>query len=298
MTKRVFGRQPFLLATLIVLMTMVVGLMISDSAYASPSSVHTVNYQTTYKGKTYSKQALVYLPANYSSKRRYDTIYLLHGSTETARDFFNDGRFHSTLDRLIASGQLKPAIVVFPTYYPNRRFVTSDYYRDNRLNKAFAQHELVHDLVPAVEGRYHTYAHGTSQAALQASRNHRTFGGFSMGAITTWYVFQYQLPYFATYLPVAGDSWTVESDGGGSAPKRTAARLGQTVADHPQLSFKIMAAVGSADGTDASMNPQIRAMHNLPSFNESNLQYYHVPGGTHSPTTVRRAFVHFAQSIN
>ena len=267
------------------------------NTYASSSRVETVNYQTHYRGKDYRKSALVYLPPNYSSSHRYNVIYLVHGSTETPRDFFRDGNFQRSLDQLISSGKLKPSIVVFPTYYPNRSFVTSDYYRDNRLNRAFAQNELVQDLVPAVEGRYHTYANGTSTQALQASRNHRAFGGFSLGAITTWYALQYQLPYFRTFIPVAGDSWTVQDDGGSTAPTRTARRLAQTVQDHSQLDFKILAGVGRNDGTSGSMEPQIQAMHCLPEFNNRNLQYYQVPGGTHSPQTTRRAFSHYASQI-
>lgn len=265
---------------------------------ASPSQVKTVKYQTRYEGKTYDKSALVYLPQNYSQQQQYNVIYLLHGSTETARDFFRDGQFQTTLDREMVADHLKPAIVVFPTYYPSRHFVSSDYYCDNRLNRAFAKHELVNDLVPAVESKFHTYAQGTNPAALRASREHRTFGGFSMGAITSWYVFQYQLPYFSDFMPVAGDSWTVESDGGASAPKQTAKVLAHTAKDHPSLSFHIFAAVGSNDGTKGSMSPQIRAMHRLAPFNENNLQYFEVAGGMHSPATVRRAFVHYANQLN
>lgn len=264
---------------------------------ASSSTVQTINYQGQYRGHRYDKSALVYLPAGYNRHRRYNVLYFLHGSTETPRDFFNDGHFKSRLDHLIGQGQLKPSIVVFPTYYPSRRFVTDNYYRDNRLNKAFAQHELVDDLVPAVEGRYSTYAKGTSVQALRASRQHRAFGGFSMGSITTWYVFEYQLPYFADYLPFAGDSWTVADDGGATAPRRTAARLAKTVSQRPDDSFKIMAGVGSNDGTSSSMDPQIRAMRKLAAFNHRNLIYYHVPGGTHSPQTMGRLLGHYANQM-
>lgn len=268
-----------------------------QTALASSSRTETVSYRTTYRGKSYQKQALVYLPAGYSKNQKYNTIYLLHGSTETPRDFYRDGNWQRVLDRLMARGDLKRSIVVFPTYYPSRRFVTSDYYRDNRLNRAFVKTELVNDLVPAVEGRYSTYSKGTSKQDLQSSRQHRAFGGFSMGSITTWYVFQYQLPYFSNFLPTAGDSWTVEDDGGGSASSATAERLATAVQQHPNDSFKIMAGVGRDDGTSGSMSPQIRAMWRLAQFNHQNLKYYQVPGGTHSPQTVAKAFQHYASQI-
>lgn len=269
----------------------------SSRARSDPSRTESISYQTSYHGKAYRKHALVYLPTGYNRRRRYNTIYLVHGSTESSRDFYRDGNFKQVLDRLISQGKLKPSIVVFPTYYPDRSFVTNDYYQDKRLNKAFAKDELVKHLVPAVEGRYHTYAKGTSRKQLRASRSHRAFGGFSVGAITSWYVFEYQLPYFRSFLPVAGDSWTVENDGGAAAPKQTAARLAKAVRKAGSPSFKILAAVGSNDGTSASMSPQIRAMHENKVFSRYNLRYYKVPGGSHSPQTTARAFRHFAPQL-
>lgn len=268
-----------------------------NNVHAAVARTETISYQTTYQGRRYDKKALVYLPAGYSKSRRYNVVYLLHGSTESERDFYRDGHFHQLLGQLENSGQLKDSIVVWPTYYPSRRFVTSNYYRDNRLNRAFAQHELVSDLVPAVEGKYSTYARGTSPAALRASRDHRAFGGFSMGAITTWYVFEYQLPYFNTFLPMAGDSWTVEDDGGANASGQTARRLAAVARKYPQMPFKIFAGVGSNDGTASSMTPQIHAMWATSAFDRQNLQYYTQTGGTHSPQTIAQIFRHYAPQL-
>lgn len=277
----------------------VIGLMIlinSNQHAEAASRTETINYQTAYRGQQYEKSALVYLPTGYTAAKKYNVVYLLHGSTESNRNFFRDGRFKSLLDRLNKNGRLKDTIVVFPTYYPDRSFVSSNYYRDNRLNRAFAQNELVNDLVPAVEGHYSTYAAGTSKAQLRSSRDHRAFGGFSMGSITTWYVFEYQLPYFGTYLPMAGDSWTITDDGGVAASGRTARRLATTVQNN-NVPFKILAGVGANDGTSGSMEPQIRAMRRLPEFNRHNLQYYQAPNGTHSPQTIARIFSHYANQI-
>lgn len=282
---------------LALLAVVVANLAISHPAQASSSRTETLDYQTSYLGHTYRKRALVYLPAGYSHRQRYNLIFLLHGSTESASDFYRDGNFHRLLDRLEKNGQLRKSIVVFPTYYPDRSFVSSDYYRDNRLNQAFAKNELVNDLLPAVVHRYSTYARGTDPAALREARAHQSFGGFSMGAITTWYVFQYQSAYFSTFLPIAGDSWIVEDDGGGSVPQQTAERLAvvaQSATDRP---FRILAGVGTADGTGSSMAPQIRAMLTRPEFNHTNLQYYRVPGGSHTPETVTRAFQHYAEQL-
>lgn len=259
-----------------------------------------ITYKTTYKNRKYNKQAIVYLPKNYNAKKKHNVLYLLHGSTEVSNGrstFYQDGDFRNLFNNLSNRGKLKNTIVVFPTYYPSSRQVSSSYYDDNPLNRRFAKTELMHDLVPAVEKHYKTYAKNTTKKALTKSRNHRAFGGFSMGSITTWYVFQYDLPYFRYYLPMAGDSWTVTSDGGSTEPQRTAQVLANAVKKNPNLKFKIMAGVGSGDGTSGSMTPQIRAMWNLPQFDRDNLEYYTQPGGNHDAQTMNRIVNHYAQQL-
>lgn len=64
-------------------------------------------------------------------------------------------------------------------------------------------HELLNDLIPAVESTYSTHADDVSRAGIEASRDHRGFGGFSMGAVTTWRTFQYGLDSFRYFLPMS-----------------------------------------------------------------------------------------------
>ena len=74
--------------------------------------------------------------------------------------------------------------------------------------------ELVEDLLPAVESKFHTYAETMTPAGFKATREHRAFGGFSMGSVTTWYAFIENLPYFSKFVPLSGDSWAIEQMGG------------------------------------------------------------------------------------
>lgn len=267
---------------------------------STDSQSQVIKYSTTYNNRQYSKQAIVYLPKNYKASQRHNVLYLLHGSTEV-RDgrslLYQEGNFKRTFDNLSDRGELKNTIVVFPTYYPSSSQISNNYYDDNPLNRRFAKTELMHDLVPAVEKRYKTYAKNTSKRALQSSRNHRAFGGFSMGSITTWYVFQYDLPYFKYFVPMAGDSWTVTPDGGASAPRRTAQVLANAAKKNHKRSFKIFAGVGSGDGTSGSMQPQIDAMWRLPQFNRRNLQYYTQPGGNHDAPTMSRIINHYGKYL-
>lgn len=263
-------------------------------AASNKSTTQTISYQTSYKQKTYQKQATVYLPTNYDASKKHNIVYLMHGSTESGHDFYEDGNFKSILDKLSKSGKLTNTIVVFPTYYPNRDFVSSDYYKDRPLNNNFSKNELVKDLMPTVEKKYHTYADYINDKGFKESRDHRAFGGFSMGAITTWYVFENDLSYFHYFLPMAGDSWSVEADGGAIASDKTAKVLSQAVGNDP---FNIMASVGSNDGTGGSMRPQIDAMWKLPQFNHKNLEYYVQKNGTHSPESIGIQFEHYANFL-
>lgn len=95
-------------------------------------------------------------------------------------------------------------------------------------------------------------------------------------------------------MPLAGDSWTVSSDGGASEPRQTARVLANVVKDNPSLNFKILAGVGSDDGTRGSMSPQIHAMWALSQF---NLQYHLAPGGNHDAPTMDHLIEYYANQL-
>lgn len=270
---------------------------ISNSSKQSKSEV--LSYRTTYNSKKITKQAIVYLPKNYKKNYKHNILYLLHGSTEVNNGqslLYKEGNFKQTFDKLSDQGKLKNTIVIFPTYYPTEKQVSSNYYSDDPLNRRFAKNELVQDLIPAVEKKYKTYATNTSKSALRKSRAHRAFGGFSMGSITTWYVFQYDLPYFKYFVPMAGDSWTVTSDGGASEPAKTAQVLAREAKKYPKLSFKILAGVGAGDGTRSSMIPQINAMRKLAIF-KNKIQYYEQANGNHDAPTMAKIIQHYGSKL-
>ena len=41
----------------------------------------------------------------------------------------------------------------------------------------------------------------------KASRDHRIFGGFSLGSVTTWLEFCYDYDYIKYFIPMSGSSW-------------------------------------------------------------------------------------------
>ncbi len=272
-------------------------LSFSEPVHASGSKTETVTYKIRYQGKTYSKKALVYVPANYDKQKQYDVLYFLHGSGDSATVFYENSHYKQVLDKLAKQGKLKNTLVVFPTFYPSQAFVTGDYQKDDKLSRFFARTELMGALVPKVEAKYSTYAKSTTKKELQQTRAHRAIGGFSMGAITSWYVFEEQLPYFKTFVTLGGDSWVIQEDGGGTATKQTAKKLAQTPKKYPDLDFKILAGAGSRDPAAELLQKQIKEMKKYRGFNDTDLKYYELPGAHHTLEATVTLFEHYAKQI-
>lgn len=160
------------------------------------------------KSKPLRKHAVVYLPYGYSKDQKYDVFYLMHGGwgdeTMTLGTPNSPSSFKNTIDHAIAMGEMRPLIIVCPTYNN-----TNENGRDSANFSLAMQltenyhNELINDLIPAVEGTYSTYAASTRTDDLIASRDHRGFGGFSMGSVATWRTFQYGLDYFRYFLPMS-----------------------------------------------------------------------------------------------
>ena len=58
----------------------------------------------------------VYLPAGYDTDttRTYPVLYLLHGFSDTNQSWFHNAPLPTIADRLIASGEIQPMIIVSP----------------------------------------------------------------------------------------------------------------------------------------------------------------------------------------
>ncbi|WP_308555684.1 alpha/beta hydrolase-fold protein [uncultured Lactobacillus sp.] len=258
-----------------------------------------ISYQTSYRGKNYKKTAKVYLPEGYTDSKKYNVVYLVHGSSEVKDGMsilMEEGNFPKLIDRLNKSGILTDTIFVFPTYYPSSDFVSPSFYDDDPLTENFAKNELIKDLIPAVESHYSTYANNTTDEGIKNSRDHRAIGGFSMGGITTWYAFQNDLPYMRYFLPIAGQSWITGRGAGTSTSAENARILAKTVEENPNLGFKILAGCGSGDGTTYLIESQIDSLRRLPQFDKQNTQYYTV-SGRHDAPTVARVFEHYADQL-
>lgn len=246
----------------------------------------------TYDSKDYTreeqplqKEATVYLPAGYDASKSYNILYLMHGGGGDETTYLGSpqapNRLKNILDHMIADGVIEPLIIVAPA-------ITNESVMEGTTNTFYK--ELENDLMPKAERTYATYAKGVTAKDFQDSRQHRAFGGFSMGAVTTWSVLQNSLDYFQYFLPMSGDSWSQGFMGGRDHPTETAQALNASINSYDEAyrNYKIFSATGTADSGYQSLNGQYSALLNdstfkltQGNFDQGNVIYYTVEGNLH-----------------
>ncbi len=240
--------------------------------YTQPAArrgkVAKLNYPTRRYGVKY---AYVYTPYGYDGSdmnTRYDIVYLMHGANSGAETFLwgegLDSHFKNILDHMIENGEIKPLIVVTPGLYPASD-VKNYKGQEAELADEFTD-ELVNNLMPAVESMYLTYADTINAAGFCASRAHRAFGGFSMGAVVAWYTFARHLDLFSTFMPVCGDCWIKGKFGGEHFPDETADWLAYSVKNGSLTpdDFTVYMATGTLDMAFPGLTNQLGGMKKHP----------------------------------
>lgn len=247
-------------------------------------------------GKEYEKSALVYLPPCYDendTETKYNVLYLMHGGGDTPKWYLDGAGSKSNItrmfDSMITKGEIEPMIVCAVSYY-------TEYSNDATQNCLNFHYELMNDVIPALETAFPTYAEDVTSDGLAASRTHRAFGGFSMGGVTTWSVFEHCLDEFAYFMPMSGDCWALGTTAGSSRALQTAQHLADKVKEHGKTAedFFIYAGCGIADIANPNLTPQINQMLTLTdtflyckNFANGNLYHCIVPGG-HDVNTVTK----------
>ncbi len=150
----------------------------------------------------------------------------------------------------MADGRMKPMILVMLTYNNTSSTDSSDMTKCSYLTEHY-QNELLNDLIPAVEGKYSTYADNTTLEGIKNSRDHRGFGGFSMGSIHTWCTFRQCLSYFRYFMPMCCPSYSAN-----------ASQLAKSVTSqgYGKDDFFIFSAAGTNDFSHNDMQKQFDAM--------------------------------------
>lgn len=237
-------------------------------------------------GGTDTKKMNVYLPYGYDpsdSGKKYNVLYLMHGGGENESTILGgpgeNKEMKKIIDNMIANGDIEPLIVVTPSFYGGKN------------DTALFHEELMNDIVPIIETKYHSYAASAKKEDLKASRAHRAFGGFSMGSVTTWYVYIHCLDYFKYYLPLSGDCWALGRTTGNTKSREIAEYLAEVpkTGGYTPKDYYIFAATGDQDIAYPNLKPQIDAMKELTdsfiySSNTAKGNFYFIvaEGGTHA----------------
>ena len=268
-------------------------------------TIRTLEYTAkdyTGTGGKCTKQARVYLPHGYDESKEYPVFYLMHGGGDDEEWYFGDTSktinsfLGGILDHMIAGGDLEPCIVCTPTY-------KNEYCQDDSKCTEVFYRELVNDLIPALEGKYAT-AYGNlcrnskkkelKSASIrkleEATRLERGFGGFSMGSVTTWNVFQHCLREVGFFMPISGEAWGIGNS------EEQAKVLSDSVKKQ-KLSwndFRLFAGCGGKTDIAHSvmtsmlkqMKKQDRMFHYTENFSDGNYYYGVWKDGGHDVNTV------------
>ncbi len=154
-----------------------------------PGTIEQISY-TTYDyfgdGAEITKVANVYLPYGYSTEKKYNVLYLMHGIGGDENEWGMTGSTSEVkrmMDNLIYNGDIEPFIVVTPNGRSSSNFAAqgSDYNSFYEFGK-----ELRNDLIPYIEKTYSTYGEYSEDGYdMSASREHRAMAGLSMGGMQT-----------------------------------------------------------------------------------------------------------------
>lgn len=258
------------------------------SEYFSDASeqgrVETLTYDTknyAWDSSDIRKTTYVYLPYGYDEKdteTRYNILYLMHGWGGHDGEYFEYGA-KKLLDNLIEKGDIPPIIVVSASFYNGSS--TGDFSSSITEFRAF-HNEFEKDLMPAVEEKYHTFAKSASDEDLRASRDHRAFGGFSLGSVTTWLQFCYDYDYIHYFLPMSGSCWYYGTYGDFQIEKNVDF-IEQLVKDNDldDRGYFIYHAVGTNDAVKSQSLDMADEMLGRDIFTPDHYVFYQKDGGYH-----------------
>lgn len=257
--------------------------------------IEEIHYDVVKDGEKLNKRAQVYVPYNYNKKdkkTRYNVVYLMHGGGDNTTSFLtppNDWLpLAQVLDHLIEQGKMKPVLVVCPTFYNDDQNIGANRMEDATRQTREFHTELQNYLIPTIAARYNTYLEGKADSiAISKTREHRAFGGFSMGALCTWYQLAYGISAVRNFLPLSGDIWTYDKEGQKQNAYKSAEWMNSMVeASAFKDDFQIYGYSGTKDMAGDPEKKVIGELRNFaPTFRyggpNANLRYSMKEGGQH-----------------
>ena len=262
--------------------------------YTSPADEQGKVERLDYASKDYvrdgsdiTKTAYVYTPYGYSESgdEQYNILYLMHGWGGRAGEYFDFTATKNMFDNLIEKGDIPPIIIVSATFYNENS--STDFSSSIAEFREFHR-DFEENLMPAVEGKYRTYAVSTSSEDLKASRDHRAFGGFSLGSVTTWLQFCYDYDYISYFLPMSGSCWYYGTYGDFRFEDNVDF-IEQLVKDEnlDERGYFIYHAVGTEDAVKSQSIGMAEEMLSRKIFTPEHYVFYQKDGGYHDFNAVQ-----------
>ena len=261
---------------------------------AKQGKIEEFKYMAHKNGRTFQKHARVYTPYGYKAKdkkTKYDVLYLMHGGGDKTTSFLTPPQdwlpLRNILDNLIAEGKMRPIIVVCPTFYDDDENIGANNMGDAIALTRDFHTELQNDLIPTVEKKYNTYLEGTDSIAVTKSRDHRAYGGFSMGALSTWYQLAYGVNAVKHFLPLSGDIWAYNETGEKQDAKFAAEWMNSMLEKSPFAhDFEVYGYTGTKDIAGNPEKATVEALHKYaPLFRyatpDANLRFSMKKDGEH-----------------
>ena len=260
-----------------------------DSSYLSECVHQGTFLYSSYPSYDYSKDLSlqnkkdrnfsIYLPYGYDENdldTKYDILYLMHGWLGNYKSFFDSFPLKNMLDNMIENKLIKPLIIVVLTY--NIDDDTKDLFKGIEEINLF-HHDMINNAIPYIESNYHTYLDEISLDGIKESREHRGFGGYSLGASCTWSMLYYNHDYFSKYLTISGVLLNV---GNVILPHVdiNSKLLLEEENNFSNLDYQICALTGLKDVLYPQMKEFLKRIYNKKSF-EGKISYYINKDGKH-----------------
>lgn len=245
-----------------------------------------ITYYSSFTGN--ERKALVYTPPGYTTKKKYNVLYLCHGMGCDHTQWKGVGA-GNILDNLYAEGKVEDMILVMPNCYAREDdedtgMTNKDY---NEFLKAYDdfEYELEQALMPYIESHYSVYT----------GREHTAIAGLSMGARETCNIGLKRTDLFA-YAGMFSPAPTSD------IVTSFTSTLDNEI--HQMYPPKVIwISVGSDDTTSYStadtMKKALEEDAVQTYLKDNNVQYvYHiVPKGIHSDPVWRNGLYYFVQMI-
>lgn len=227
-----------------------------------------VTYYSSVTGT--NRKCMVYTPPGYTSQKKYNVLYCMHGIGGDHKEWYMNGKPHNILDNLYAADKLADMIVVFP----NGRAMKNDSVPSNiysaEATAAFSnfENDLKKCLMPFINETYPVYG----------DKQHTAMAGLSMGGMQTVNIGLKNLELF--------DYYGIFSP----APTTDANKMGKDKTLYPRVTWL---SVGTSDTISGQMATNT---HNILTENGVEHIYYKMPGG-HDWNVWKNGLYNFVQLI-